>query len=786
MRVSRRGFLGVTAGVTGATLLSRTALSRTDDAAAAVPLVVRGEKRIASICQQCPGGCGMQVRLVDGQVVGISGNPTHPINRGGLCPKAFGALQLLHSPKLISGPRVRDGERGHFKEATWEEAIGQVVRHLTELRQQGLAHTVGILGGQYRGSRDVLWRRFAEAYGTPNYIRFRCMTPEQPSLAQRFMHGATAPWAYDLEQARLVVSFGANIFESWLNPAYVARALGRMRSHDGGRLIEIGPRRSLTATKADRWVPNTPGTEGVLALGIAGVMVREGLYDREFVEGRCFGFEPWEDADGRKQQGFKNLVLNDYGLLSVSQTTGVPVDSIIAIARALGETRPALVIGERGAAYGAHDLQTRMAIHSLNALVGNLGTQGGLRASGDLPLAKLPAIEHDEGAKRSLAQPRLDGAGEGDYVFLSDAPQALAGRLLEGKPYPLNALFLFATNPFVNHPTGAALAKAVEKVPLVISFSPYEDETTARADIVLPDALPMERWQDDYVTHLAGFTCFSVGRPVVEPRRKARNAADTLLAISAGVGGEVARAMPWQSFDKVIRDVAKGLHDAKRGYVVASPTEETMRQTLERQGYWVPEFEEFDAFWDALSQRGAWADPSSLPLGRTFTYPTPSKKFELYDVALSRARAESAKRQGPNSALALLPGAAEAETVSAYPLRLCVYRLATQPHGGTHDQPWLQEQPVAQMRATWKSWVELHPKTAAELGIHDGETVTVESAKGSLQTPVWVTSGTRPDVVGMPLFNGTGPNPNELIGNEVDPFRGFGLLGTTRVRVRRA
>jgi anaerobic selenocysteine-containing dehydrogenase len=428
-----------------------------------------------------------------------------------------------------------------------------------------------------------------------------------------------------------------------------------------------------------------------------------------------------------------------------------------------------------------------MAIHSLNALVGNLGIHGGLRASGPLPLARLPAITQDESAKRSLAQPRVDGAGEGDYLFVSDAPQALSARLLAQKPYPLNALLLFATNPFAHHPTGAELAKAVEKIPLVVSFSSFEDETTAMADIVLPDALPMERWVDDYVTHLGGFTCYSVGRPAVaEPRRKSRNAADTLLAISAGIGGEVAKAMPWQSFDKVLRDVAKGLHEVRRGYVVASASEESMRQVLERQGYWVPEFTEFDAFWDALTERGAWADPSSLPLGRTFTYPTPSGKFELYEAALARARQESARRKGPEGALALQPGAADAEIVNAFPLRLCVYRLATQPHGGTRDQPWLQEQPVAHRRANWKSWAEVHPKTAESLGVQDGETVIVESAKGSLQIQVWVTPATRPDLVSMPLFSGIGPNPNDLIGNEVDSFRGFGLLGTTRVRVRRA
>ena len=787
MRVTRRGFLGVTAGVAGATYLTRSALSRADEQAAAVHPPVRGEKRVPSICQQCPGGCGVLVRVVDEQVVGVSGNPVHPINRGGLCPRAFGALEMLRSPRLLSGPRVRDGARGHLKEATWEQAIGQVVQRLGELRQQGLGHTVGILGGEYRGSRELLWQRFAQAYGTPNSIRIRASNPEVPSLAHRFMHGATTPWAYDLEQAKLVVSFGASLFESWVSPVYAARTMGSMRAQGGGRLIQIEPRRSLTATKADRWVPIAQGTDGVLALGIAGVLVREGLYDREFVEERCYGFDSWEDDDGHKRRGFKDLVLHDYGLLSVSQITGVPVDTIIEIARTLGETRPAVAIGEGGPAYGSHDLQTRMAIHSLNALVGNFGVPGGVVASGELPLQKPAAVELDEVAKKSLAQPRIDGAGKGEYLFLSDAPQALAGSIQEAKPYGLNALLLFATNPFVDHPTSKDLAKAIEKVPFVVSFSSFEDETTKLADVVLPDALPMERWQDDAVSYLAGFSCYSVGSPIVAPGRQAKDAADTLLAIAAGVGGPVAKALPWPSFDQVIRDVSKGLLTAERGYVATEATAESMQRILEHQGYWVPQYQDFDAFWDALTERGAWADPTAALAGHTMTYPTPSRKIELYETALARVRVEAARHQGPTGALAQ-ELKAEAEKLSTFPLRLTTYRPVVRPLEGTKDQAWLEELeelPAAQRRSSWRSCVQIHPKTAMDLGVHDGEEVVVESEKGSAQLPAWVSAGVRPDVVCMPL-GALGPNPNDLISNEVDPFGGLGLLGTTRVRIRRA
>ena len=76
-----------------------------------------------AICQQCPGGCGLLVRTLDGEVAGLSGNPLHPVNRGGLCPKAFGGLQLLNDPNRLRGPMVRDGERGRFRPIGWDEAL---------------------------------------------------------------------------------------------------------------------------------------------------------------------------------------------------------------------------------------------------------------------------------------------------------------------------------------------------------------------------------------------------------------------------------------------------------------------------------------------------------------------------------------------------------------------------------------------------------------------------------------------------------------------------------------
>jgi anaerobic selenocysteine-containing dehydrogenase len=678
-----------------------------------------------------------------------------------------------------------------------------VTARLSDLRAKALAHTVAILGGQYRGYRDTLWKRFAQAYGTPNYIRVRCLPPEKPALAHRLMQGVTTPLGYDLGEAQFILSFGAGLLEAWLGPVHASQAFARLRRSEErprGRFVQVDPRRSPTAIKADRWVPIVPGTDGILALGIANALIREGLYDKEFVEEHTFGFEDWRDQRGEPHEGFKDLVLREYGLLTVSAATGVPVKTILEIARDLGTIKPALIIGERGPAYGPDDLHTRMAIHSLNALVGNIGVRGGLLIQGDLPLAPLPPVKQDEAAQRGLAQTRIDGAGRGEYLLASDAPQVLAERILSANPYPINALFLFATNPLANHPTKAELARAFDRVPFIVSFSPFLDESSSMADLILPDHTYLERWQDDQVTHLAGFTCFSLARPAATSLHQTRNTADVVLQLAKVLGGSIAQSRRWEKFDDLLRAGARGLYEAKRGYVVSAYAEESLRKILERQGYWIPEFKSFDDFWEALGKRGAWWDPTVLPVSREALHTTPSRKFEFYSAGLKRLVDEAVKREGKTGSfvralggqdrgdLLFLPAVAvpSAQEPGEFPLRLNTYRLMSRPTGGGKNQPWLLEQPAVHVRATWERWVEIHPKTAAGLGVKDEEWVWVESAKGRIRLRAKLYAGTRPDVVHIPLFGGEGPSANDLIANEVDPFRGFGLLNTTRVRVRKA
>jgi anaerobic selenocysteine-containing dehydrogenase len=375
----------------------------------------------------------------------------------------------------------------------------------------------------------------------------------------------------------------------------------------------------------------------------------------------------------------------------------------------------------------------------------------------------------------------------------------LPERMLKASPYAVNALFLFTANPLASHPAKEAFADAIKTVPFIVSFSPFLDESTAMADLILPDHTYLERWQDDPVTHLAGFNCFSVARPASKPVHQTRNSADVLLQIANRLGGTIAQSFPWKKFEDLLQDGAKGLYQARRGYIVSGHAEEALRRVLEREGYWQPEFGDFGAFWTALLERGAWWDPTTLPVSRKALLRTPSGKFEFYAIALKQlsetnvAGAPSknafvhAFAAGTPDDLLFLPAVTIPRAIQppSLPLRLNTYRLMSRPVGGGGNQPWLLEQPSVHLDAAWESWIEVHPQTAATYGIKEHDWVWVESSKGRIKLRAKLYSWTQPEVVHIPLFGGEGPNPNDVIGSEFD-LKGFGLLNTTAVRIRRA
>ncbi len=825
MKYTRRQFLGIVGATAAGAGLAGSVHARVNAAMAGRDeWYDRVEEYVPSICQLCPGGCGLNVRVVAGMPVKIEGNQQHPVNRGGLCPRGLAGLQSLYSPDRIVAPLRRTGPKGsdQWEEISWDEAIQAVAGPLGELRRKGTPEALALLSGEYRGLIDRLWARFAEAYGTPNYIRLRTLKPEVPQEVAALMHGEQRPISFDLRETSFVLSFGCNWLEGWHSPVFQMQAYSHMRQGRRGRraeIIHVEPRLSNSAAKADMWVAIKPGTEGIFALGLAHLMLREQLYDEDFIANNTFGFDDWQGEDGQSHSGYKRLVLEGYSPVRVSELTGIRPEIIVAVARRLAAARPAIVLGDNQSSLEGHNLFTRMAIHSLNALVGSIGVQGGVMPGRDAPpLSAWPEVVLDETAERGLARGRLDEAGLAERFMDGDVPRGLEDAVLRAETSPVEVLILHRANPLFARYDQEQFRKALTKIPLVVSLSNVPDEVSQYADLILPEHHFLEAWQDDSVSHLPGFTLFSVAQPTVEPLYNTRNPGDLILNLAGAVGGTVAQAFPWGSYEELLKSSAQGLYESGQGYVASTPRDELFRRVLYEQGYRAPEFDDFDAFWEALVRSGSWWKPAPPTENARRWFTSPSGKFEFFPQILKARLQEAAlaaagtggsaqeERRRILSALGvtgdgneedlffpwiLLKQVEEEEDDSSFLLQ--TYELLSLGTGIGANMPWLQENLAAHIKESWGSWVEIHPEAAQEMGVRDGDQVWVESSLGRLQVRARLFEGTRRDVVSMPMglghaaggrwAKGRGVDPSDLVVRSTDPGEGFGIHKQTRVRI---
>ncbi|MBC8336720.1 MAG: molybdopterin-dependent oxidoreductase [Anaerolineales bacterium] len=775
-KLSRRDFLKIGA----ATVVAGAGVSVVQSAKK--PVVTQSgsleEAIIKTTCALCPSGCGLDVRVVNGKAVKVEGNPLHPLNQGVCCLKGQTALEVLYSPERIKHPRIQTGARGSgdWKEISWDEALDLVVDKLAELREDGKSHSVALMHGELRGQMRQVVNRFMRAYGSPNVISRESLGEGTARLAMWLSQGVNTIPVYDINNANYVLTFGGNLLESSRNLIGYLSATAFMRRGrpQRGKLVAVHPRLSLTGIKADEWVPIRPGTYGALALGMASVIINSKLYDEDFVRDFTYGFEDFEDAESNSHQGFKSLVLESYTLDRVSAITGVPTDVIARVAGEFATNRPAVAVlpTEPGELSSGNALHTALAVHALNALVGSIDAQGGVILQRFPELTEWPAYALDSDARKGEKQERLDGAGT-QFPLAISAYQNVPERILKGKPYPIEALFLLNDNPVYDVPNGGQSVEALMKVPFVVSFASTLDESAAHADLILPASTFMEVWGDDYLEG-TGYPGISLRRPVVEPVHDTRAPGDVLLDLAQRLGGSVGKAFPWNSYKELIEDRLSTLDWEK----------------LEANGNWSEL-----VYFNAEPGSPAWNDV----VGRDRLNAPKDGRFDFFSRELFATLA-------PDSDLSCLPHFEIPTTLTdstadsiEYPFLLVTQPLITQSQQWQGIVPTLQESYGLQGNVKWDSWVEVSQKAAEALHLEDGERVWVESPINRVQATVRVYAGIWPNAVYLPPGQGhhtfvrwgrkskensiVGANPNMLTKFDSEPLTGLAVAGPARVRI---
>lgn len=759
------------------------------------------EQFVNTLCTMCPGGCGLNVRMVHGCAVGVRGNKDHPVNRGGLCSRASAVLQDIYNPDRLHRPLRRSGKRGsgRWEPIEWDTAISTISNKLRTMRAEGNPHHLCIVQGRCRGLTAAAFRRFARAFGTPNLIDAHPDENLGVLPAVLATHGVRQRIGYDIENSAYVLSFSSGWLDAHWSTEQAARAFADFRRGRPGfrpKWVHVEPRFGLTAVKADEWVPIRPGTEGTLALGVAHVMLREGLYDRQFVERHGIGFDDWVDGNKVSHLGFRRLVLRDYDPARVQAATGVPEGVVFRLAREFSENGPAIALGFDGGGCGRQATYHRMAIHALNALVGSIDVPGGVTVFQELSLLE-DDFDHDGIAEEGLRQPALDGPGS-KHRLAERAIDLLADAIQSGRPNPTEALFLVDADPVFSLAEGKRFDAALSSVPFVVALTAYHNDSTRHADLVLPLLHGIHRWDFNTSHTLKGHPVVTISQPVMDPLPDTRDPYDVIRSVAQGIGGSVTRALPWANGKDAVDAVFRGLYESGEGAAFGPANEESWAQLLESRGWRAPFAENFDDFKRAVLTGGGWTDPIYFHREWDRVFRSPSGKFAFRSTFLARSFDAMPDPEGHSDieerCLPVCPAKAHVPDAT-YPLELYVYALPNLVSVSSPNLPWLNDIAGAYMFEKWRTWVEIHPETARHLGVGEQDLVEVRTPRGKLVLPVKVYSGLVPDVVAIPFglghrsggrwCAGIGENPADLIDSHRDPLTGAALWTSTRASIRR-
>ena len=804
--ISRRDFTKLVSVAASAPALTGCATNHPlSTSVAEVEWPAHAESWVQTACLQCEGGCGISARVVDGAIVKLEGNPLHPLNHGRLCALGQASLQQLYSPDRVWGPMRRDKHSRKLSNISWDEALTILTTELQNLRTGNQSHTVVVFDGHYPGLMRTLIGRFCDAYGTPNHI-VTAPTDGTP-VANGLSQGIDDRFAYDFENTNYVLSFGCGLLDGWRNRVAAPRAYGYLRQERSGakaKFVQIERRFSTTASRADEWVPINPGTEGALALAIAYVMIREGLYDRQFVDTYTFGFEDWSDQLGQSHLGFKTLVLQQYRPDDVSDITGVPVDTIIRLAKDFGGTKPAIAIADDNATHYVNGTYNAMAIHSLNALAGSIEVKGGVLLPEPVPFKDLPPLDADEVARDGVRMPRVDLP---NMARVCDAcsVDAIPENILQGSPYKVNVALFCNSNPIFSAKAQDAFREALPKIPLVVSFSSFMDETAEQADLILPDHVMLEKWMDAPAPPLFGPPAVTIAQPAIKPIYNTMHTGDCLLKIASTL---TPGAFSWADYKELLAFAAEGLRESERGSVFAENSEEAYARELQERGWATNQPVETEDFWQSLTEKGGWSG-----LVREYgrwgkAFQTPSIKFEFFSQRL-RQKLETtaqAKNLSVNALLEQMKIDARGDLVylphqepitasSDFPYMLNVFDLAMM-NNSSANIPAVEEIAGAHVNARWNSWAEVNPDTARRLGIVDGDEVWIESSRGRIKTEARLYPGAMPNLVNVPWGFGhsaserwakdIGANPNSILEIAEDSLSGLPANFSTHVRIYKA
>jgi len=669
------------------------------------------EKKRA-LCYMCWQQCGLKVELDDnGKVIGCEGDPKSILGGGYTCERVAAIPEFHYSEERLNYPLKRTGERGEDKweRITWDQAMDEIADKLKEIKKDYGPEAVGRIGGTIHGPADWACWRFFNLWGSPNPFNQGKNCGSSNVLIEVAMYGWDAIASVPVPGVtKTAVCWGDNYAQSYQQKWNQFLAA----QQQGCKIIVIDPRYTESASHADLWLKVRPGTDGALAWGMLRVLIEEDLYDHEFVENWCTGFERVKDR------------AMEYDLNWVAWTTGVQVEKIVMAAHWISESPSCITSGLASCHSGTAGQVASHGQALLRAITGNIDRYGGNsqvgpntsvkwyegiawdaivdnpdRTKDSLTAKQYPICSIDSLKRYNDAVKKAWGYGYNcSHYMIFSSPRGYWDAIRYDDPYPMKALFIQCGNPLLTLSGAKECYDALKKVELLVGMDFFMTPSMAMCDYVLPAADFLER------PHLSLF--WGIGTVSVAHRQVSETLYDRRddYYLWKELGVRVGQEWP-ENLEK--------MYD-----FFLEPTGMTMNELADREENWTIPTHESESY-------------------RKTGFGTPSGKCELVPSLFEVAGLNPLPYyEEPSQSPIKTPEVAE-----KYPFMLI---------SGSRIMPYFHTMHREMRTLRWRHpepVVEIHPETARKLGIANGDMTYIETEWGRVRQKARVTSEISPDVV---------------------------------------
>jgi thiosulfate reductase / polysulfide reductase chain A len=711
--VSRREFLKISSGTAAALGVSFTPGTL---GALGTKAIQGSDKFVRSYCEMCSSRCPIEGRVVDGKNVFIQGNAYAKSMGSSVCARgASGHSQLYDNERLVT-PLMRVGARGEgkFKEVSWDEAFSFIAKKMNEIKDKYGPQSM--IFSSKTGEQHGQCMTLSRAYGSPNIFSHVSSCPVSGEIAMEHTVG-TGKMKRDFSHAKYVLNFGHNLFEG-INVA-TTKKMAKTAASEKTKLVVVEPRFSIISSKADEWHPIKPGTDLAFVLSLIHIWLRDGKYDKKFVEEYTVGIQELKNATMQTTPKWQEAY------------TGISADVAEKIADEVFQAAPRCIIdwGHKTTT-GFAEYQKSRAIIIANMLMGNVEKEGGIffakKAKTVNKLARMqiaPELTNPNGNIKAIKTPRIDGAGEkGENIFVARKHGSLtdiAEAILSEKPYEVKGWFLIRHNPILTVSNIEKTKKAMQKLDLVVACDVYLSDTAMYADVILPEATYLER--DEGIQDKSSLApAYMMRNKIVEPINNTLSNSEIFRRLAKEL--HIDSQYSWNTIGEFRTIQAKGNFDLLKTLITKGYATFDIPPLLLREKKYVKGF--IHKYPNAASHLNVKGEFDLGP------FKTHSGKIQLFS--------QEVEDNFPGYGVPSMHSLDVAHP--KYPYILTSGKTAIHTNGHTQNVPFLN-----MLMSDNPIWI--HPKTAQKAGVKNGEKIYLQNETAREKATVFITEGISPNVL---------------------------------------